>query len=205
MRWFCANEGSTASPSSPVSPDTQTWRLGNATVRRRPWSTIESRARSRSVTRSRLWPIGLTSHGWSRPPTTVETRSAGKPRSGGTGPAGCDGSESLHAVRLPATASGSEASTIRRMPQPRPSPGDGVGARSEGVLGSGEGAALDVRVVGLGRPEQLAVEVGVLLDEAGHPARAQTERVLPDQHLTVALDAGADPDGGDRELLGDLG
>src|SRR6478672_10953032 len=137
MRWFCANEGSTASPSSPVSPDTQTWRLWKATVRRRPWSTIESRARSRSVTRSRLWPIGLTSHGWSRPPTTVETRSAGKPRSGGTGPAG----------------------------------GDGVGARSEGVLGPGEGATLDVRVVGLGRPEQLAVEVGVLLDEAGHPAR----------------------------------
>ena len=34
---------------------------------------------------------------------------------------------------------------------------------------------------------------------------AQPEGVLPDQHLAVALDAGADADGRDHQLLGDLG
>ena len=48
----------------------------------------------------------------------------------------------------------------------------------ERVLGPGEGAALDVLVVGTGGAEQLAVEVGVLLDEGGHPAGAQAEGVL---------------------------
>ena len=31
------------------------------------------------------------------------------------------------------------------------------------------------------------MHVGVLLDELGHPAGAQAERVLPDQHLAVAV------------------
>ena len=52
----------------------------------------------------------------------------------------------------------------------------------------------------LRRLEHHAVQVGVLLDEARHPAGAQPGHVLPDEHLGVAVDAGADADGGDAEL-----
>src|SRR3954447_7465026 len=82
MRWFWGKSGSTASPRSPVSPETHTRLLGKATVWRRPWATIDRRARSRSLTRRRPWPSGCTSHGWSSPPTTVVTRNAGKPAPG---------------------------------------------------------------------------------------------------------------------------
>src|SRR5690242_21340391 len=71
---------------------------------------------------------------------------------------------------------------------------------SERVLGPGEGPALDVLVEGPRGTQQLTVESGVLLDEGGHPARPPAERVGPDQHLPVALGAGADADRGDHQL-----
>ena len=171
----------------------------------------ESRARSRSVTSSRPWPMDWTSHGWSRPPTTVVTRRAGKtPRArAGAGPdlPPVASAGPAQAVRPPATAragSGEQGTAharqyagLRRTTGP---------ARAAQKVWSGPGKvpALDVLVVGPRRAEQLAVEVGVLLDEGGHPAGAQAEGVVPDQHLAVALDAGADADGRDHQLLGDL-
>src|SRR4051812_37834478 len=85
-----------------------------------------------------------------------------------------------------------------------PQPSRGRPWRSEGVLGPREGAALHVVGVGAGGVEEDAVQVGVLLDERGHPAGAQAERVLPDEHLAVGLVAGPDADGGDAELAGHL-
>src|SRR3954453_12768388 len=76
--------------------------------------------------------------------------------------------------------------------------------RSEGVLGTGEGAGPHVLGVRLGSVEEYAGDVGVLLHEAGHLAGPQAERVLPDQDLAVGLVAGPDADGGDAELARDL-
>src|SRR5260221_6293788 len=67
------------------------------------------------------------------------------------------------------------------------------------VLGIGEGAGLPLRGVAAGRLDDLRPELGELLDEAWLAARAQPEHVLDDEHLAVALDAGANPDGGDPE------
>ena len=74
---------------------------------------------------------------------------------------------------------------------------------SEGVLRPREGAGPDLVGVGLRAVEEYAAHVGVLLDEPGHPPGAQAEGVLPDQHLAVAVDAGADADRRDGQLLGD--
>jgi hypothetical protein len=48
------------------------------------------------------------------------------------------------------------------------------------------------------------VQVGVPLDEPWQPTGVEAESGLPDQHLAVGLVAGADADGGDLQLLGDL-
>jgi hypothetical protein len=49
------------------------------------------------------------------------------------------------------------------------------------------------------------VEVGVALDEPRRRAGAQAHHVLPNEHLGVAVGAGADADRGDADRLGDLG
>jgi len=75
-------------------------------------------------------------------------------------------------------------------------PSDADPERSEAVLGSGERAVPDVGGVGTSCLEEYAVQIGVLLDEAGQPSGVETEGVLPHQHLTVRLVAGDDGDGG---------
>ncbi len=49
-----------------------------------------------------------------------------------------------------------------------------------------------------------AAQVGVLLHELRHPAAGEPGHVRPDQHLGVAVDAGADADRRDGQLLGHL-
>ena len=73
------------------------------------------------------------------------------------------------------------------------------------MLGPREGPGLHVVGVRAGRVEEDAVHVGVLLHELRHPAGAQAEGVLPDQHLPVAAGAGADADRGDADGSGHLG
>ena len=63
---------------------------------------------------------------------------------------------------------------------------------SEGVLGAREGAVPDVSGVSAGSVQEHTVEVGVLLHEPGEPPGIESEGVLPDQDLRVAVDAGAD-------------
>src|SRR6185369_5357842 len=75
----------------------------------------------------------------------------------------------------------------------------------EGVFFGGERAAGHlVGVLGCGTA-QFAADVAEPLDELGCLARGHTGHVLPHQHLGVAVGPGADADGRNGELPGDLG
>ena len=76
-------------------------------------------------------------------------------------------------------------------------PGDGRDVRR--CARDRELAGADLVGVGPRGLQEHAVHVGVLLDERRQSAGAQAEGVLPDQHLGVAVDAGADADGGDGQ------
>ena len=68
-----------------------------------------------------------------------------------------------------------------------------------GVLRLRKTARPDVGDVGLERFERIAAEFGVLLDELGNVARGESEHVVPDEHLAVALHARTDADGRNRQ------
>src|SRR5580698_7304895 len=70
------------------------------------------------------------------------------------------------------------------------------------VVGSRKGAGADFLGVALDRPLDRGPELAEPLDEFRH-SRRQTEYVLEHENLAVAGHAGADADGGDRDLLGD--
>jgi len=64
------------------------------------------------------------------------------------------------------------------------------------VLGGGECPGLDLAVIGFEGLLDLLVELGVLLDEARREAVEQTQQVVCDQHLPIAIHPAADADGG---------
>src|SRR2546421_91375 len=71
------------------------------------------------------------------------------------------------------------------------------------VLRGGEGAAAHVLIeLARGGFDRVA-EFGVLADELGDVVRVQSEDILDDEHLAVAMWAGADADGGDGQRLRD--
>src|SRR5580693_7769563 len=70
------------------------------------------------------------------------------------------------------------------------------------VVGTGKGAGADFLGVALDRPFDRGPELAEPFDEFRHPRR-QPEHVLKHQNLAVAGYAGADADGGDRDLFGD--
>src|ERR1700681_941500 len=70
------------------------------------------------------------------------------------------------------------------------------------VVGTGKCAGADFLGIALDRPLDRRPELAEALDEFRHPRR-QPEHVLKHEDLAVAGDAGADADGGDRDLFGD--
>src|SRR5712671_2668201 len=93
-------------------------------------------------------------------------------------------------------------------------PGDGVQLdrggyrarllRAERMLGGGEGAAADLLAIAGRRVADHLREVRILLHELRRELRVHAEQVVDHQHLPVALQAGADADGGDADAAGDL-
>src|SRR5262245_13722723 len=69
----------------------------------------------------------------------------------------------------------------------------------EGVLVAGEGTGANLGAERLGRTAEHPVPVGETLHELRLEVGVEAEEVVADQHLTVALDARADADGGDAE------
>jgi hypothetical protein len=67
------------------------------------------------------------------------------------------------------------------------------------VLLLGERPVADLAGVPLDRRANRRCKIGVLLDEARRMAFVEAEQVVPHEHLTVAVRAGADPDRRDVE------
>src|SRR4029079_10194074 len=72
----------------------------------------------------------------------------------------------------------------------------------EGVLGRRERARRDLRGVGARGIPEVGAQVGVLLHEPRRAPTAQPGHVLPDEHLGVAVRAGADADRRDAQRFG---
>src|ERR1700722_2430944 len=70
------------------------------------------------------------------------------------------------------------------------------------VVGARKGSGADFLGIALDRPFDRGPEFAEPLDEFRHPRR-QPEHVLEHEDLAVAGHAGADADGGDRDLFGD--
>src|ERR1700761_7902137 len=87
---------------------------------------------------------------------------------------------------------------------------DGFAAlhRFAGVIGLGvgrEGAGADVvAVVADGGGDDFA-DIGVLTSEFRRSVEGEAEKIVGDENLAVAIGAGADADGGNSQLAGDLG
>src|SRR4051812_26521057 len=62
------------------------------------------------------------------------------------------------------------------------------------VLRFGKAAGADIRDIRFERLQGVAPDVGVLLDELRNVTRRETQDVVPDEHLAVALGTGADAD-----------
>src|SRR5262249_10368986 len=81
----------------------------------------------------------------------------------------------------------------------RPTGEDAQRLRLEGVLEVGEDAGAAVGEERLGRAAERSVAVGEALDELRLEVRVEAEQVVTDQHLTIAVDAGPDSDGGNLQ------
>src|SRR5438045_7133835 len=72
------------------------------------------------------------------------------------------------------------------------------------MLDRGKRAAFDVAAIAIGGVPNDIAQIGILPDEFWYVARRQTEQVVDDQDLTVAMGTRPDADGWDLERRGDL-
>src|SRR5258707_1363650 len=77
-------------------------------------------------------------------------------------------------------------------------------ARMIGLAVRREVALADVVAIAAHRVGNDFADVGVLAREFGRLVEGETEQIVDDKDLAVAVGAGADADGGDAQLAGDL-